>query len=132
MSPRLFLSQVYRRHVLSDVKPYVKTHPAVGNDMFENRATFMVHELQAYRGRMYHPSSAAPLSCNLAGLPENCMFCMKSTGKTARDYARHVGRHMEEIAFTVVPKQYEDWEFYSEDTYKASRHVIKRPFPDAL
>lgn len=28
--------------------------------------------------------------------------------------SRHVGRHMEEIAFTVVTKPYEDWEFYSE------------------
>lgn len=27
---------------------------------------------------------------------------------------RHICRHMEEIAFTVVTKPYEDWDFYSD------------------
>ena len=29
-------------------------------------------------------------------------------------YVRHVGRHLEETAFAVVTKTYDDWEFYSD------------------
>lgn len=47
-----------------------------------------------------------------------CPFCgqvtAEGTGKDSR--GRHVGRHMEEIAFLVVPKVYEDWDFYSDSS----------------
>ena len=40
-----------------------------------------------------------------------CIFCGENVGYLS---ARHIGRHMEEIAFAVVAKPYEDWEFYSD------------------
>ena len=47
-----------------------------------------------------------------------CLFCgqvtAQGTGKDSR--GKHVGRHMEEIAFLVVPKVYEDWDFYSDSS----------------
>ena len=47
-----------------------------------------------------------------------CLFCdqvtTEGTGKDSR--GGHVGRHMEEIAFLVVPKVYEDWDFYSDSS----------------
>ncbi|KAL8774267.1 MAG: hypothetical protein Q9209_001018 [Squamulea sp. 1 TL-2023] len=49
-------------------------------------------------------------------LPEHCLFCGKTIGERVTDYTRHVGRHMEEIAFAVIPKQYEDWELYSDNS----------------
>ena len=37
-------------------------------------------------------------------------------GKGPDSRGRHVGRHLEEIAFLVVPKAYEDWDFYSDSS----------------
>lgn len=47
-----------------------------------------------------------------------CIFCGERTeaGKGDNARGRHVARHMEEIAFTVVPKAYEKWDFYSESS----------------
>ena len=47
-----------------------------------------------------------------------CIFCGERTeaGKGDNARGRHLGRHMEQIAFTVVPKAYEEWEFYSESS----------------
>lgn len=59
-----------------------------------------------------------------------CPFCdqvtAQGTGKDSR--AGHVGRHMEEIAFLVVPKLYEDWEFYSDSSSNAPKRR-KPPAP---
>ena len=44
-----------------------------------------------------------------------CVFCGEVLLEDGwEERVRHVGRHMEEIAFTVVTKSYEDWEFYSD------------------
>ena len=59
-----------------------------------------------------------------------CLFCGQRTtegmGKNSR--GKHVGQHMEEIAFMVVPKAYEDWEFYSEASseIQAEPHRCKK------
>lgn len=43
-----------------------------------------------------------------------CPFCQEYIQRfNKRLRGRRIGCHMEEIAFTVVPKRYEDWEFYS-------------------
>ena len=62
-----------------------------------------------------------------------CPFCGQQTaeGKGPNPRERHVGQHMEEIAFTVVPKAYEDWDFYSDSSAdpSAAAEVIERPYP---
>jgi hypothetical protein len=36
---------------------------------------------------------------------------------------RHLGRHMEDISYTVVTKPYEDWEFYNDINSSESEHA---------
>ena len=42
-----------------------------------------------------------------------CLFCNENIAFGRTERVRHMGRHMEEIAFTVVTKPYEEWDFYS-------------------
>ena len=48
----------------------------------------------------------------------NCLFCGEDIGLNRTNRGRHIGRHMEEIAFAIVTKPYEEWEFYSEPSDK--------------
>lgn len=48
----------------------------------------------------------------------NCLFCAEDIGLNRTNRGRHIGRHMEEIAFAIVTKPYEEWEFYSEPSDK--------------
>ena len=42
-----------------------------------------------------------------------CPFCGERMDRGELTRGKHLGRHMEEIAFAVVTKPYEDWDFYS-------------------
>lgn len=42
-----------------------------------------------------------------------CLFCNDYRGFDRTERVRHIGRHMEEIAFAIVTKPYEEWDFYS-------------------
>ena len=42
-----------------------------------------------------------------------CLFCNEDIGFDRTERGRHVGRHMEEIAFAIVTKPYEEWDFYT-------------------
>lgn len=42
------------------------------------------------------------------------MFCNSQLTTFEKEQIRHISRHMEEIAFAVVPREYEDWTFYSD------------------
>ena len=42
-----------------------------------------------------------------------CIFCSEDLGFDRTKRVRHIGRHMEEIAFAIVTKPYEAWDFYS-------------------
>ena len=47
----------------------------------------------------------------------SCPFCRKQCERLdSIGHGRHVECHMEEIAFVVVPKVYEEWKFYSESS----------------
>ena len=45
-----------------------------------------------------------------------CLFCGENDLPTEISRRRHVERHMEEVAFAVVSKSYEEWEFYSDSS----------------
>ena len=49
----------------------------------------------------------------MADLDPRCPFCSEDIGLDRSNRERHIGRHMEGIAFAVVTKPYEEWEFYS-------------------
>ena len=108
-----------RRHVLSDLCPYICTFPFChrANDLFASRLEFLDHEKMVHglegRFRLKGCVSAFEQSVHRDGI--TCRFCGEDLSEVwGHEYARHVGRHMEEIAFAVVTKPYEDWEFYSD------------------
>ena len=49
----------------------------------------------------------------MAHLDPRYPFCSEDIGRIRTNRGRHIGRHMEEIAFAVVTKPYEEWDFYS-------------------
>lgn len=62
-----------------------------------------------------HERSAHTIPRELQGREDKgCVFCGEQMN--GNGYSRHVGRHMEEIAFSVVSKPYEEWSFYSDSS----------------
>lgn len=58
---------------------------------------------------------------DISRIDNACLFCGEMLPKAnSRARTRHVGRHMEEIAFSVVTKPYEDWDFYTESSRKSN------------
>ena len=45
-----------------------------------------------------------------------CIFCGEATVGENNNREKHIGRHMEEIAFAVVRKPVDQWEFYSDSS----------------
>jgi hypothetical protein len=43
-----------------------------------------------------------------------CIFCNEPLLGSVKKRFNHLGRHMEEISFAIVPKNHEDWEFYND------------------
>ena len=68
--------------------------------MYASRAAFSQHEA------LSHPFW-------LKDIDRKCLFCKEDIGFGRRERARHIGHHMEEIAFAIVTKPYEEWDFYS-------------------
>ncbi|KIW92185.1 uncharacterized protein Z519_07169 [Cladophialophora bantiana CBS 173.52] len=60
----------------------------------------------------YHQEHGAADILHVMFLP--CPLCSQKLDSELRARFKHIGRHMEDIAFAVVPHQYVDWEFYSE------------------
>lgn len=122
-----------RKHVLNDLRPYLCTFPncAIANQSYASRAAILDHEVTVHgleRGLEMvaheletYASAAKPASDKIIhreGVA--CLFCGEVLSKAERDeYARHVGRHLEEIAFAVMTKPYEDWDFYSVSSGKS-------------
>lgn len=109
---------------MRDLRPYICTARECDNptETFPSLVEYLNHERQA------HKVDASEHSSNLSKRWENhkCIFCRERIGAGNYDNAElarghHVGRHMEEIAFTVVSKAYEEWEFYSEASTAKSR-----------
>ncbi len=103
-----------------DLQPYVCTFPNCENadQTYESRKSFISHEIAKHRGfdtwnvpteRIYQRT--IPLS--------DCPFCGEAIGG-ARSLKCHLGKHLEEVAFAVVTRPYEEWEFYSDSSSSKS------------
>lgn len=80
---------------------------------FDSRRSYLRHEITQ------HGFKKGDFLASTYRKPEEsaarvCLFC----GEEIRidDHGKHVSRHMEEIAFAVVRKPYEDWDFYSDSS----------------
>jgi hypothetical protein len=52
------------------------------------------------------------------------MFCNSQLTTFEKEQVRHVSRHMEEIVFAVVPREYEDWTFCSVSENHSEREKL--------
>ena len=98
----------------------------MANDSFASRPEFLCHEIVMHgldqRFKLKGCVSAFEQKVHGDGIA--CLFCGEALSEAGRHkYARHVGRHMEEIAFAVVTKPYEDWEFYSDCSGKCKKDL---------
>ena len=109
------LTYSIRKHVMSDLRPYVCTLPdcTTPEQLYSSRSSFLNHERLHKLGK------------NLKNIFVGaCLFCGEMLSKAnLRERAEHVGRHMEEIAFSVVTKPYEDWDFYTESSRKSKMEI---------
>ena len=96
-----------RNHVLEDLKPYQCLEESC------DRPDSTCAHLKDLR---HHYRTCHPAAQILGHKITPCIFCAELLPALPRLRFSHVGRHMEEIAFAVIPRQYEDWEFYSEST----------------
>ena len=101
---------------MSDLQPYTCTAEGCSQPekTYSTLKYYLRHEILSYE--VQH--SVDPVDECVRRLKESiiCLFCGQRTteGRGKNSRGRHVGQHMEEIAFMVVPKAYEGWEFYSE------------------
>jgi hypothetical protein len=93
-----------RKHILQDLEPYLCPLEFCDNSTQNFTTWNRLHEHLHHS----HPSQVAAMCLS------SCVFCDQKIEGTIRDLMRHIGRHMEEIAFAVVPRAYEDWAFYSD------------------
>ena len=116
-----------RNHVMYDLRPYMCTAEDCSqpDKTYYQVKDYLRHEILAHEA----PCTVTRIDdvAKRAGKSITCLFCGQKTteGKSQHSRGRHVGQHMEEIAFTVVPKAYEDWEFYSEASSEkqADQHI---------
>ena len=90
-----------RVHVLADLCPYVCIHPECDcpTTTYKSKHSLQIHE-----------ETKHPFGREMAD-PRQCPFCGEAYSWPA---PQHYGRHMEEIAFSVVSKPYENWSFYTD------------------
>lgn len=95
-------------HVLEDLQPYTCTFKdcEVADHMYTSRAAFSQHEALEH-------SVVVPDPDPTENVDPEYLFCNEDIGFDRTERVRHIGRHMEEIAFAVVTKPYEEWDFYS-------------------
>jgi len=78
------------------------TYPSI--KAFPSRSLWIGHETSTHDGSTDPPNGGDRL----------CLFC--GARLDVGTYPRHVGRHMEEISFMVLPKPYEEWSFYTDSS----------------
>ena len=106
-----------RNHVMNDLRPYVCTflNCSEAGKTYASRSAFLGHEIRVHVGESL---SEGLKILKMQALHKDCLFCGKVLSEAGwegwEELSRHIGRHMEEIAFTIVTKPYEDWEFYSD------------------
>jgi len=123
--------------VLRDLRPYVCTSKScIDPDQdFASRKSHLDHEALCKESQLFGRPYKVPfhngsqviyggnilygngrLSNSDAARSFACLFCGKEANTMEDCPSKHLWRHMEEIAFTVVSKPYEKWDFYSDSS----------------
>ena len=108
---------------MSDLRPYICTYAdcPTAEQSYDSRSSFLNHEHLHELDKMIRDSEGLGLPPKL--IEKACLFCGEIQLGNSNERAQHVGRHMEEIAFSVVTKPYEDWDFYTESSGKSRMGV---------
>ena len=96
---------------MNDLRPYLCTFLDCSQALrtYTSQSKFLRHELR------FHGNKGTRLENGRLVVSNTCVFCEEVLSTTSlREYRQHVGRHMEEVAFMVVTKPYEDWDFYTD------------------
>jgi hypothetical protein len=91
----------WQKHVLEDLRPYqcvVESCPQ-SEETFPSAKELLKHH------QVWH-------NHQMSNFPR-CPFCEINLRPDLRIQIKHMARHMEEIAFAVVPRPNEDWDFYT-------------------
>lgn len=119
----------YRIHVRQDLRPYVCTVEDCDEPptQFNSRRSHLLHEIRRYElepGEFDSDLLEWKLRERATGV---CIFCGEQTGGKNNSREKHIGRHMEEIAFAVVRKPYEEWDFSSNSFSQAPHDIESDP-----
>ena len=123
---------------MSDLRPYVCTSQECdrATKPFPSLKNYLIHEIEVHELCLSEHSARTAKRKREESIV--CIFCGERTeaGNGNNSRGRHVGRHMEEIAFTIVRKAYEDWDFYTDSSSsnsisckQAKRRLSKPRFP---
>ena len=103
------LTDSTRAHVMRDLQPYMcifrECHESMST--YGSRFRFETHII-------YHETYGSNFKYREPFFDGRCSICGEALKDKLEKSIRHVARHLEEIAFAVATKPYEDWEFYSE------------------
>jgi hypothetical protein len=83
------------------------------------------HQNRASGSQLLAIISAARTSVPKAVSSQKCPLCFQDGWKSQRNFATHVGRHMEEIALGCLPKDMEDEDESSDDEDKLQDHPVQ-------
>jgi len=83
------------------------------------------HQNRASGSQLLAIISAARASVPKAISSQKCPLCFQDGWKSQRNFATHVGRHMEEIALRCLPKDMEDEDESSDDEDKLQDHPVQ-------
>lgn len=114
---------------MNDLRPYVCTAEDCSqpNETYFTLKDYLRHDILSHE--VPYGIDLFDDFAKLAGKSITCLFCGQKTieGRGQHSRGRHVGQHMEEIAFMVVPKGYEDWEFYSDASSRIQADITQYP-----
>ena len=109
------LTPCLRKHVFADLRPYVCSFKDcdLADEQYLSKGKWLAHEFRNHIIEFQEEQLRAGKIPDQLSELLLCPFCDEKTDGGARARGDHLGRHMEEIAFAVVTKPYEDCDFYS-------------------
>ena len=123
------LTPCSRKHVLADLRPYVCLFRDcdLADEQYISKFEWLLHE------DLNHITEFGAGHFRAGKKPDQpselllCPFCGERMDRGELARGKHLGRHMEEIAFAVVTKPYEDWDFYSTSSLRSEYATYAHP-----
>ena len=104
--------------MFADLRPYICSfrNCDLADEQYLSKGKWLAHENRYHFTEARFRAGKEPDELSELLL---CPFCGEKTDQGTWARGKHLGRHMEEIAFAVVTKPYEDWDFYSTSSLRS-------------